>query len=175
MRQHDPLSQRSLLRQMKAVIDLILHDERPRVREYARRRLIALAWENPTATRSTYVQYNLGKARREVLDAMAQDSKIAMQELRVDGGMVSNELLMQFQADILDVPVIRPKVAETTALGAAYAAGLAVGYWASQDEIKKNWALDKRIEPRMPASERERLYRSWQKAVRRSLDWVTTE
>jgi glycerol kinase len=112
---------------------------------------------------------------REVLDAMEQDSGITMKELRVDGGMVANELLMQFQADILDVPVIRPKVAETTALGAAYAAGLAVGYWAGLEEIKKNWALDKRIEPRMPASERERLYKSWQKAVQRSFDWVTTE
>ena len=112
---------------------------------------------------------------REVLDAMERDSGIAMKELRVDGGMVANELLMQFQADILNVPVIRPKVAETTALGAAYAAGLAVGYWASQDAIKKNWALDKRIEPRMAAGERERLYKSWQKAVRRSFDWVTTE
>ncbi|HEY7673247.1 MAG TPA: glycerol kinase GlpK [Gammaproteobacteria bacterium] len=111
---------------------------------------------------------------REVLDAMERDSGIAMKELRVDGGMVANELLMQFQADILDVPVIRPKMAETTALGAAYAAGLAVGYWAGQEEIKKNWALDKRIEPRMAASERERLYKSWQKAVRRSFDWVTT-
>jgi glycerol kinase len=110
-----------------------------------------------------------------VLDAMEQDSKIAMKELRVDGGMVANELLMQFQADILNVPVIRPKVAETTALGAAYAAGLAVGYWADQEAIKKNWALDKRIEPRMATSERERLYKSWQKAVRRSFDWVTTE
>jgi glycerol kinase len=112
---------------------------------------------------------------REVLDAMEQDSGIAMQELRVDGGMVANELLMQFQADILDVPVVRPKVAETTALGAAYAAGLAVGYWSGKEEIKKNWALDKRIEPRMATSERERLYRSWQKAVRRSFDWVATE
>jgi glycerol kinase len=112
---------------------------------------------------------------REVLDAMEQDSGIAMKELRVDGGMVANELLMQFQADILNVPVIRPKVAETTALGAAYAAGLAVRYWADEEAIKKNWALDKRIEPRMAASERERLYKSWQKAVRRSFDWVTTE
>jgi glycerol kinase len=112
---------------------------------------------------------------REVLDAMEQDSGIPMQELRVDGGMVANELLMQFQADILDVPVVRPKVAETTALGAAYAAGLAVGYWSGKEEIKKNWALDKRIEPRMAAGDRERLYRSWQKAVRRSFDWVTTE
>jgi glycerol kinase len=111
---------------------------------------------------------------REVLDAMEKDSSIAMKELRVDGGMVANELLMQFQADILNVPVVRPKVAETTALGAAYAAGLAVGYWADQEAIKKNWALDKRIEPRMPAGERERLYKSWQKAVRRSFDWVTT-
>jgi glycerol kinase len=112
---------------------------------------------------------------REVLDAMKQDSGIPMTELRVDGGMVNNELLMQFQADILDVPVLRPKVAETTALGAAYAAGLAVGYWSGLEELKRHWALDKRIDPRMPESERARLYRSWQKAVQRSFDWVTAE
>jgi glycerol kinase len=112
---------------------------------------------------------------REVLDAMNADSGIPIVELRVDGGMVDNELLMQFQADILDVPVLRPKVAETTALGAAYAAGLAVGYWPNLDALKQHWVLDKRIDPRMPESERARLYRAWQKAVRRSFDWVTTD
>ena len=109
---------------------------------------------------------------REVLDAMNADSGVDLTELRVDGGMVGNELLMQFQADILDVPVIRPKIAETTALGAAYAAGLAVGFWSDLDELTAKWAEDKRWEPQMPAEERERNYRNWQKAVTKSLDWV---
>ena len=109
---------------------------------------------------------------REVLDAMNADSGVDLTELRVDGGMVGNELLMQFQADLLDVPVIRPKIAETTALGAAYAAGLAVGFWSDLDELTAKWAEDKRWEPQMPAEERERNYRNWQKAVTKSLDWV---
>jgi glycerol kinase len=85
--------------------------------------------------------------------------------------MVVNELLMQFQADILDVPVVRPKVIETTALGAAYAAGLATGYWAGTDDLVRNWAADKRWHPAMGADERERLYAEWCKAVARSLNW----
>jgi glycerol kinase len=109
---------------------------------------------------------------REVLGAMTQDSSIRIQELRVDGGMVGNELLMQFQSDILDVPVVRPKITETTALGAAYAAGLAVGYWRSREDLVSNWAVDKRWKPRMPRERREALYKSWQKAVTRSLDWI---
>jgi glycerol kinase len=109
---------------------------------------------------------------REVLDAMNADSGVDLTELRVDGGMVGNELLMQFQADILNVPVIRPKIAETTALGAAYAAGLAVGFWSDLDELTAKWAEDKRWEPAMADAERERYYRQWQKAVTKSLDWV---
>jgi glycerol kinase len=109
---------------------------------------------------------------REVLDAMNADSGVALTELKVDGGMVANELLMQFQADLLDVPVVRPKVAETTALGAAYAAGLAVGYWDGQDDLRKNWSEDKRWEPSMDSGERERVYRNWKKAVTKSFDWV---
>jgi glycerol kinase len=109
---------------------------------------------------------------REVLDAMNADSGVALTELKVDGGMVANELLMQFQADMLDVPVVRPKVAETTALGAAYAAGLAVGYWKDLDELRANWAEDKRWEPQLDAAERERVYRNWKKAVTKSFDWV---
>jgi glycerol kinase len=109
---------------------------------------------------------------REVLEAMNADSGVPLTTLRVDGGMVVNELLMQFQADILDVPVVRPVIAETTALGAAYAAGLAVGFYASQDEICANWAKGGEWMPRMPAAERERLYASWQKAVTRTFDWV---
>ncbi|MEE6296989.1 glycerol kinase GlpK [Georgenia wangjunii] len=109
---------------------------------------------------------------REVVDAMNADSGVDLTELRVDGGMVANEVLMQFQADILGVPVVRPKVAETTALGAAYAAGIAVGFWSGQDEVSEHWAEDKRWEPAMEPDERERLYRNWSKAVRRTFDWV---
>ncbi|GAB3254070.1 glycerol kinase GlpK [Alteromonas gracilis] len=109
---------------------------------------------------------------RDVLDAMNADSGVPLTELKVDGGMVVNETLMQFQADILGVDVVRPKVAETTALGAAYAAGLAVGYWSSTDDIVSNWGEDKRWSPQMEEGERERLYRNWQKAVTKTLEWV---
>jgi glycerol kinase len=109
---------------------------------------------------------------REVLGAMTQDSSIRIPELRVDGGMVGNELLMQFQSDILDVPVVRPKITETTALGAAYAAGLAVGYWRNREDLVSNWAVDKRWKPQMPENRRGALYKSWQRAVGRSLDWI---
>jgi glycerol kinase len=111
---------------------------------------------------------------REVVDAMAKDSGIALDVLRCDGGMVVNDLLMQFQADILATPVVRPKVKETTALGAAYAAGLAVGLFASTDELASHWALDRRWEPTMDQESRETLYRFWKKAVTRSFDWVET-
>ena len=110
---------------------------------------------------------------REVLEAMEQDSGIAIKELRVDGGMVANELLMQFQSDILDVPVVRPKIAETTALGAAYAAGLAVDYWSGVEELRRNWAEDKRWVSGMEEEKRAELYASWQKAVTRSFDWIS--
>ncbi|HEV2675666.1 MAG TPA: glycerol kinase GlpK [Aliidongia sp.] len=109
---------------------------------------------------------------RDVLGAMQRDSGIAIKELRADGGMVVNELLMQFQADILDVPVVRPKVIETTALGAAYAAGLATGYWHNEDDLKHNWGRDRTWTPAMAGADRDRLYASWQKALRRSFDWV---
>jgi len=109
---------------------------------------------------------------REVLDAMETDSGVKLTSLKVDGGMVFNELLMQFQADILDVPVVRPKVAETTALGAAYAAGLAVGFWKDLDELKANWGKDKEWQPAMDANKRKKLYSGWKKAVTRTFDWV---
>ena len=109
---------------------------------------------------------------REVLDAMTKDSGVAISELRTDGGMVVNELLMQFQSDILGVPVVRPKVIETTALGAAYAAGLAVGYWNSTQDVTDNWGVDKRWHPAMDEARRASLYASWNKAVARSFDWV---
>jgi glycerol kinase len=109
---------------------------------------------------------------REVLDAMNADSGVNLTELRVDGGMVANELLMQFQADQLGVDVVRPKVAETTALGAAYAAGIAVGFWQGEDDVIANWAEDKRWSPTMDSGERARLYRNWKKAVTKTMDWV---
>jgi glycerol kinase len=109
---------------------------------------------------------------REVIEAMNADSGVALTSLKVDGGMVVNELLMQFQADILGVPVIRPVVAETTALGAAYAAGLAVGFWSDTGDIRKNWAMDKQWDPSMDEERRDRLYAQWQKAVTRTFDWV---
>ena len=109
---------------------------------------------------------------REVLDAMEADSGVTLAELKVDGGMTANETLMQFQADQVGVPVVRPVVAETTALGAAYAAGIAVGYWNGEQDVIDNWAEDKRWEPQMDSAERERLYRQWKKAVTRTFDWV---
>jgi glycerol kinase len=109
---------------------------------------------------------------RDVLDAVNADSGVPLTELKVDGGMVANNLLMQFQADILGVPVVRPVVAETTALGAAYAAGLAVGFWSGLDELRANWAEDRRWAPAMPAVDRDRLYASWRKAVTKSLGWA---
>jgi glycerol kinase len=109
---------------------------------------------------------------REVLDAMNADSGVPLTALKVDGGMVFNDLLMQFQADILDVPVIRPKVAETTALGAAYAAGLAVGFWKDYDELRANWAKEKEWRSVMNADLRKKLYSGWKKAVTRTFDWM---
>jgi glycerol kinase len=109
---------------------------------------------------------------REVIDAVNADSGVPLTELKVDGGMIANDLLMQFQADILGVPVVRPVVAETTALGAAYAAGLAVGFWSGLDDLSKNWQEDRRWEPKMDEAERERLLRQWKKAVTKTFDWV---
>ncbi len=109
---------------------------------------------------------------REVVDAMNADSGVDLTSLKVDGGMVYNELLMQFQADVLDVPVIRPTVAETTSLGAAYAAGLAVGFWSEVEDLRANWGKDKEWQPQMDAAEREKEYAFWKKAVTRTFDWV---
>jgi glycerol kinase len=109
---------------------------------------------------------------REVIDAVNADSGVPLTELKVDGGATANNLLLQFQADILGVPVVRPVVAETTALGAAYAAGLAVGFWSGLGELRSNWQEDARWEPDMEEAERERLLRNWKKAVTKTLDWV---
>jgi glycerol kinase len=131
-----------------AILGLTAYNDRGHI---ARAALEATAWQT-----------------KEVVDAAAID----ITELRVDGGMTVNDLLMQFQADVLDVPVVRPKVTETTALGAAYAAGLAVGFWESRDELAERWAEDRRWEPEMDAATREREYARWRKAVQRTLDWV---
>ena len=109
---------------------------------------------------------------REILDAMKSDSGVELKALKVDGGMVYNELLMQFQADILDIPVVRPRVSETTALGAAYAAGLAVGFWDNTDDLRRNWQVDKTWHPAMERIKRDNLYKGWLKAVERTFDWV---
>jgi glycerol kinase len=109
---------------------------------------------------------------REVSDAMNKDSGVELKSLKVDGGMVYNELLMQFQADVLGVPVIRPTVAETTALGAAYAAGLAVGFWKEVEDLRANWGKDKEWDPKMASGEADKEYKLWKKAVTRTFDWV---
>ena len=109
---------------------------------------------------------------REVMDAMNADAGVDLTELRVDGGMVANELLMQFQADQLGVDVIRPRFTETTALGAAFAAGIAIGFWAGEQDVVDNWAEDRRWTPSMPEAERNRLYRNWKKAVTKTMGWV---
>ena len=109
---------------------------------------------------------------REVLDTVNAITEVPLSALKVDGGMTADELLMQFQADVLGLPVIRPQVTETTALGAAFAAGLAVGFWSDQEELRERWAEDKRWEPQMDREQREREYGQWKKAVQRSLNWV---
>jgi glycerol kinase len=107
-----------------------------------------------------------------VIDAMNADSRVPLKALKVDGGMVHDELLMQFQADVLGVPLIRPKVAETTALGAAYAAGLAVGFWSAVDDLRANWSSDREWRPAMDPAAREKEYGLWKKAVTRTFDWI---
>jgi glycerol kinase len=109
---------------------------------------------------------------KDIVEAMNRDSGVTLKNLKVDGGMVSNELLMQFQSDILDVPVVRPKVAETTCLGAAYAAGIACGYWSGREELYNNWEEDKTWRPSMDSGKRSSMYAGWKKAVERTLDWV---
>jgi glycerol kinase len=109
---------------------------------------------------------------RDILEAMNKDAGHQLPHLKVDGGMVENDLLMQIQADVLNVPVIRPRIAETTALGAAYAAGLAVGFWSSQEELRQNWSEDRSWQPTQPEEERAAGYKSWKRAVEKTFDWV---
>ena len=108
---------------------------------------------------------------RDVLTAMEADAGVRLKELRVDGGASANNLLMQFQSDLLNVPVVRPRITETTALGAAYLAGLAVGYWKSQKDIATQWQQDKRFAPRMKPAARRQLFNGWNKALTRAKDW----
>ena len=128
---------------------------------YVNKGHIARAVEESTAFQSA-----------EVLDAMNADSGVPLKELKVDGGMTHDDLVMQFQADLCGVDVVRPKVIETTALGAAYAAGMAVGYWSGTEDVVANWQEGKRWTPSMEPAERDRTYRLWKKAVTRTLDWV---
>jgi glycerol kinase len=109
---------------------------------------------------------------RDVIDAMTQDCGVPLATLKVDGGMIVNHLLMQFQSDLLGVPVVRPKITETTSLGAAYAAGLAVGFWKDQSELRANWIEEKRWQPKMSASDRDARYATWKRAIDRSMGWI---
>jgi glycerol kinase len=118
---------------------------------------------------------SLGYQTMDVIRAMEEDSGVDLKALRVDGGAAANNFLMQFQSDILNVPVDRPMVIETTALGAAYLAGLAVGYWKSREDILNNWAVDRRFEPSMDEVRREKLIKGWHKAVGRALEWAEEE
>jgi len=109
---------------------------------------------------------------REIFDAMEKDSGIGLKTIKADGGMVVNEILMQFQSDILNIPVFRPRISETTVLGAAFAAGLAIGFWDTTDELKSNWTLEKKWKPEISDKRRDELYNGWLKAVKRTYDWL---
>ena len=131
-----------------------------------------------TSTRSHIIRASVESTAyqsNDLLDAMTSDTGIRLKELRVDGGASRDNFLMQFQADIMDLPLRRPMIRETTALGAAYLAGLAVGFWKDLDEIRSHWTLDKVYTPKMEQPEREQLMRQWHKAVSRSLDWEEHE
>lgn len=138
---------------------------------YARGTIVGLTRGSTVAHIARATLESMCYQTRDVLEAMTADSKVEVKALRVDGGAVVNNLLMQFQADILGVPVQRPKVAETTALGAAYLAGLAVGFWSSAQELAEHWAVDRTFEPQMSADQREKLYANWKRAVERAMHW----
>ena len=141
--------------------------------QYARGAIVGLTRGSGRAQIVRATLESIAYQTRDVVTAMSADSGLSLEALRVDGGAVANDFLMQFQADILGVPVERPAVTETTALGAAYLAGLAVGFWNSQDEIARQWRLERRFEPAMSADERESLYAGWGAAVERARDWAT--
>jgi glycerol kinase len=143
--------------------------------QYARGAILGLTRGSGRAEVTRATLESVAYQSRDLLEAMEADSGVPLKELRVDGGMVANNFLMQFQADIVGVPVERPVVAETTALGAAYLAGLAVGYWKDEDEVKQNWALDQRFTPGMDEAKRAALYKGWKKAVERARHWEDPE
>ncbi|HEX6123464.1 MAG TPA: glycerol kinase GlpK, partial [Ktedonobacterales bacterium] len=143
--------------------------------QYARGAIVGLTRGSGRAQLARAALEAAAYQTRDVAEAMAADAGIPLTELRVDGGMVANDWLMQFQADILGVNVQRPVVAETTALGAAYLAGLATGFWSGLEDVARNWAVDRVFAPRMPAEERARLYRGWRRAVERARAWATPE
>jgi glycerol kinase len=138
---------------------------------YARGAILGLTRGSGRAEIARAALESVAYQTRDLLDAMTADSGASLTELRVDGGMVVNNFLMQFQADILGVPVVRPVVTETTALGAAYLAGLAAGFWQSEDEIARNWAVDRVFTPTIDKTRRDELYAGWQRAVDRALRW----
>jgi glycerol kinase len=142
---------------------------------YARGAIFGITRGTTAAHLARAVVESMAFQTRELLDAMEKDAGLRLSELKVDGGAAVNDALLQFQADLLNTPVRRPVVAETTALGAAYLAGLAVGYWEGLDDVSRNWSLDREFRPSMPADERDRRYRGWQKAVSRSLAWADAE
>jgi len=141
--------------------------------QYARGTIVGLTRGATSAHIARAALEGIAFQTMDVLKAMEADAGIKINELRVDGGAAINNLLMQFQSDVLDAPVYRPKTLETTALGAAYLAGLAVGYWDSIDDIKSQWAMDRKFEPAMPKEKSEKLINGWNKALGRSKDWDT--
>jgi len=142
---------------------------------YARGTIIGLTRGSNAANIARATLESMAYQTRDVLEAMTADSGVNLTTLRVDGGAVSDNLLMQFQSDVLGVPVQRPKVAETTALGAAYLAGLAVGFWQSEQEVAEHWAIDRTFEPSMSAADRDKLYAGWKRAVKRAEGWAQAE
>jgi glycerol kinase len=144
----------------------------PYWRADARGAIVGLSRFNTKAHLARATLESICYQTRDVVEAMTLDAGTRLDVLRVDGGITDNDLCMQLQADILGVPVSRPAIAETTALGAAYAAGLAVGFWSSPDELRANWKESKRWEPRWTDDQREHGYAGWRKAVERTLDWV---
>jgi glycerol kinase len=144
----------------------------PYWRSDARGAIVGLSRYNTNAHLARATLEAICYQSRDVFDAMEADSKVHLEVLKVDGGITANDLCMQIQADVLGVDVVRPVVAETTALGAAYAAGLAVGYWANPDDLRSNWQEDKRWSPTWTDDQRDTGYAGWQKAVQRTLDWV---
>ena len=147
----------------------------PYWRSDARGAIVGLSRFNTNAHLARATLESICYQTRDVTEAMTADSGVTLDVLKVDGGVTANELCMQIQADVLGVPVSRPVVAETTALGAAYAAGLAVGVWKNTDELRENWNEARRWEPEWDKNQREAGYKQWRKAVERTLDWVDVD